>query len=1277
MLLISGCTLYFIKPRRHFYDCYYYPFAGMDEEALRGLNPISDPQLQRRALQYFEQLKSLESGWKLCAEAFVNGSYHGNDHVKFFCLQVIEHYLKTGYNLAILDDHQNIKSFIARCLQLQGSEGTQDRSFIRNKIAQIISLAFVHDYPHRWPSFFTDLLQTVSPNHHSIDIYLRVLLAIDSDVVDREIVHTPEEFQRNTLIKDAMREQAVGQLAGTWYEILTTYETSNPEVVCMCLDVIGKFISWIDINLIANDKFVTVLLNFMTLTLIRESACDCITDILNKGMDPIVKTKLVESFTNVLEERGILSPVEDEEGDFLAKLSKLVNAIGVNLILAWQKLLKTEDKENTEATLQALESKVPLMFRFLSDEDDDVSGAVAQFSQEYIALLKQMKPLSQKQRENMEMSTISCNPGCCDISELIDMPVWNTCGALSEIGDGPHCFGIHKSFDSDQIEIGAFNNIHDFEVSNHSNHNCSHQTHCCLSSTANDLQYHSGLFEKKKWYFSSPVNMTIDNNSNITVNKSTETNMNNDSGTGLVYEDLLSVKSAVPETSSEYTLPETEWKKQIKDLKRQLHDKQCELEDKNRRFSDYILRLEKKLAEKDRDISNLKDTIVTLEEYEELPKCGVRSSHALDGFQHLWEKFKPHSKQSSERYFGRVSSGTDGAKKCEKNTKRVVVQPISKEKTWKSITKNVGLLYIVIKKMTYDESYDFEHEGEEEAMFQEYRKQLKTIFNNLAALDAQLIIVTVHNILTQTLPNWERMDQLETELAISLLYQLGEALPATQGQHFSGDLTKASVLQEMMRLLITSRVSCQGHMSVMLQFFETVVRYDKFFSVEPQHIPDVLMAFTDERGFRHRSAQVRSRASYLFSRFVKGVRSHIHNYVEEILQRIQDLLVLNTPDNGYQHLLSSDDQLFLYETAGSLIVCSNLPSEKKQTLMKNLLSPIATKFESLLTKLVAESNQEKQLAYAQSINTATALASRVSKGFSSQQTMQVCGCVDTFTDLLRLFLQAVNVPIHRQLIHTGVRQYLHRMVVCMEKEILPFVPVVLENLLKQPDARELHDFLPLMNQMIMKFKSAISPFLQEVFMPLVSTIYQVLTTPTDELDQVTANDKKMLQRSYYLFICTIVCNDVLDVLKNQDMQNLNQVLITFIQGAVDIPDPQSQKMCFNILRKLVDSWGGNDGMAGFVDFMYKSIIPACLMAPMKPSFDLNDGQTSLALGECSNCLREIYGKRGDEMIQYLLSEYLPTLQLSQQQTEEFCQVLKADSKLFRTYFKNFFMKAKS
>lgn len=42
--------------------------------------------------------------------------------------------------------------------------------------------------------------------------------------------------------------------------------------------------------------------------------------------------------------------------------------------------------------------------------------------------------------------------------------------------------------------------------------------------------------------------------------------------------------------------------------------------------------------------------------------------------------------------------------------------------------------------------------------------------------------------------------------------------------------------------LISSGVSEYQHTSVTLEFFETVVRYDKFFIVEPQHIPSVLVS---------------------------------------------------------------------------------------------------------------------------------------------------------------------------------------------------------------------------------------------------------------------------------------------------------------------------------------------------------------------------------------------------------------------------------------------------
>lgn len=32
-------------------------------------------------------------------------------------------------------------------------------------------------------------------------------------------------------------------------------------------------------------------------------------------------------------------------------------------------------------------------------------------------------------------------------------------------------------------------------------------------------------------------------------------------------------------------------------------------------------------------------------------------------------------------------------------------------------------------------------------------------------------------------------------------------------------------------------------------------------------------------------------------------------------------------------------------------------------------------------------------------------------------------------------------------------------------------------------------------------------------------------------------------------------------------------------------------------------------MGGFKEFIYQSVVPACILAPLKPSFDLNDAQT--------------------------------------------------------------------
>ena len=77
-------------------------------------------------------------------------------------------------------------------------------------------------------------------------------------------------------------------------------------------------------------------------------------------------------------------------------------------------------------------------------------------------------------------------------------------------------------------------------------------------------------------------------------------------------------------------------------------------------------------------------------------------------------------------------------------------------------------------------------------------------------------------------------------------------------------------------------------------------------------------------------------------------------------------------------------------------------------------------------------------------------------------------------------------------------------------------------------------------------------------------------------------------------------------------QNLHQVMLTVVDGVVELADPHAQKACFTILRKLVEAWASDtNGLEGFKEFMYQKILPACFMAPMKPTFDLNDAQTCL------------------------------------------------------------------
>ena len=63
------------------------------------------------------------------------------------------------------------------------------------------------------------------------------------------------------------------------------------------------------------------------------------------------------------------------------------------------------------------------------------------------------------------------------------------------------------------------------------------------------------------------------------------------------------------------------------------------------------------------------------------------------------------------------------------------------------------------------------------------------------------------------------------------------------------------------------------------------------------------------------------------------------------------------------------------------------------------------------------------------------------------------------------------------------------------------------------------------------------PYLQQVFVPVVTTIFRVLNGPVESNDQVSSMDRTLLRRGYFNFLAALVNNDVTEVLASQSKNN--------------------------------------------------------------------------------------------------------------------------------------------
>jgi exportin-T len=84
---------------------------------------------------------------------------------------------------------------------------------------------------------------------------------------------------------------------------------------------------------------------------------------------------------------------------------------------------------------------------------------------------------------------------------------------------------------------------------------------------------------------------------------------------------------------------------------------------------------------------------------------------------------------------------------------------------------------IVLNKSKYDASFNFDNEGEDEAMFLEYRKNIKLVFDSIAQLDNDFVLNTVKNLVINVASSWQMKSFVDIENSLYLLYLLAESIP--------------------------------------------------------------------------------------------------------------------------------------------------------------------------------------------------------------------------------------------------------------------------------------------------------------------------------------------------------------------------------------------------------------------------------------------------------------------------------------------------------------------
>ncbi|KAH8861799.1 Exportin-T [Schistosoma japonicum] len=1144
-----------------------------------------DSNCQKQVLKLIQFLSS-EDGWPLCTSMLLNSNSNlpnvdalpddQKSALFFLCCRALEENLKSDSPVPP-DEAPKFAAFACQWLRylINPVDGIRKPKYFESKAGHLVTLAIIRYYPNHWSSLFDDLLgilieatgKQVSESNKSdivaVDLFLDILIDLDSHIISRNVQLTTEELKRSNELKDAMRESCIGSLIHTCYQLIYRFLSSCQSNACLIrkiLHTIGLYASWVDLTLVANTEWITLLSRLLQLSMDNESSSAVIRcgiylyliGFVNKGMPVIDKLSLL---TGVWEQLGSMlindpnisnfmmdsnvnscDDLNDDQLESLSTLGTLIDAMGNQLISVYRNLYDTtllnsgsnqtstnqfrSDSDNSSflsTALEALEDRLNVALRLFEHKKPEISQVVTPFLRSYLSLLKSV--VNHPSSENLS-------------SSLGARRQRNRNSSASMDSGNPLSVGYNTS--SGHLEI-------------------------------NEIRY---FFVKR-------------------------------------------------------------------------------------------------------------------------------------------------------------------------------------------------LLFACIDKMKYLPIHD--DQEDDECEYEEYRHELRTIVGNISQLDQRFVLDAIHQMVRHShhLLNSNAIQKSsfpldhiqQIDVTLNLFYLFGEICKANKNDHFSQTFPHHETMISIMSILCTDSFSRLPHETLQLQYFEIMVRYERYFSLVPEHLLHVMLAFVDDRGLHSPWHSVKIRCAYLINRIIKSHKKTLLPHTEEYLSRFSDLLelslepdcsVLNSSElNGSITCINGrttnirkfnartglgiTEQSFLYEAAAQLIAAggiqlsnltnsdnSNNGEDRVGELFRVLLTPVMIQYDQFVTKYITEQDPKVAEVRGILVKQVTDLITKTTRVFSQPKCIITSGCESVLIDAMRLIISELSrfptdvTSPGRQAACAGVRAFLHRMVACIMPATEPSstecrstltsdvllaalvdaIPQLVKPLLSRLacyttgsqmldvfDAeqrwKEIRDLLPLVTQVVLRYKNQSVPFLSSCLPDIMEIIINSLNEPLPPDHPTLIEERKLLRRGYLQLVQTIYQSvpDVFSQLTNENIvQNLTTVLGQ-VEACLESDDPIGLRSGIILFLQLIQSAAHNSQF--YEDFLLPHLVPFFILGPISPVFRLTDGQFILALDKIAESLHVLYQKQ-DGLYTYLKDYFLPRQQLSPELILSYTSALKSNLKDFQLFVRTFY-----